>query len=61
MVQRDAVVRGLLERDEQFAVMRAAIDELQAGSGCVVVLSGPAGIGKTALLRATVEHARAGG
>jgi DNA-binding CsgD family transcriptional regulator len=58
MSQRDVVVRGLLERDEQLAVMRAAIERLRAGSGCVVVVSGPAGIGKTALLQATVEYAR---
>jgi len=59
MAQRDTVVRGLLERDEQLAAVRAAIGGLRAGSGCVVVLSGPAGIGKTALLQACVEHARA--
>jgi DNA-binding CsgD family transcriptional regulator/tetratricopeptide (TPR) repeat protein len=59
MARRDTVVRGLLERDEQLAAVRAAIGGLRAGSGCVVVLSGPAGIGKTALLQACVEHARA--
>jgi DNA-binding CsgD family transcriptional regulator len=59
MGQRET--RGLLEREEQFAVVRAAIAGVQAGSGCVVALSGPAGIGKTALLQATIEHARAQG
>lgn len=59
MVGRDTVAGVLLERDEQLAAARAAIDAVVSGSGSVVVLSGPAGIGKTAVLRAAISHAQA--
>jgi DNA-binding CsgD family transcriptional regulator/tetratricopeptide (TPR) repeat protein len=40
----------LLERDEQLAVLAAANEEAAAGRGCVVLLEGEPGIGKTALI-----------
>src|SRR5438067_8502154 len=43
---------GLLEREPELAGLRDAIDEACSGTGRVVLLEGPAGIGKTALLRA---------
>jgi DNA-binding CsgD family transcriptional regulator/tetratricopeptide (TPR) repeat protein len=51
----------LLERDEQLGLMTAAIDAVRRGSGSVLVLSGPAGVGKTSLLRAAAERARSQG
>ena len=51
----------LLERDEQLGVMTAAIDAVRRGAGSVLVLSGPAGVGKTSLLRAAVAYARSDG
>jgi hypothetical protein len=51
----------LLERDEQLAEIRAAVELLHAGSGRVLVVSGPAGIGKTTLLKAAAEQARGQG
>ncbi|WP_083441744.1 ATP-binding protein [Nitriliruptor alkaliphilus] len=40
----------LLERDEQLAVLDAAREEAAAGRGCVVLVEGEPGIGKTALV-----------
>jgi predicted ATPase len=40
----------LLERDEQLAVLAAAHGEAATGRGCVVLLEGEPGIGKTALI-----------
>jgi DNA-binding CsgD family transcriptional regulator len=51
----------LLERDEQLAEVRAAVELLHAGSGCVLVVTGPVGIGKTTLLEAAAEQARGQG
>ncbi len=48
----------LLERDAELARLSALLGNAQAGSGSVVAVSGPAGIGKTALL--TAVHRLAG-
>ena len=58
LMRRDIVAGGLLERDEQLGQVRAAIDAARRGAGCVLVVSGPAGVGKTSLLRAATEQAR---
>ena len=52
---------GLLERDRELGTIAAAIDAAADGRGGVVWIEGPSGIGKTSLLRAGCEHARAGG
>jgi hypothetical protein len=44
--------KRLLERDEQLAGIEAALADARAGRGRFVVVEGPAGIGKTALLAA---------
>src|SRR5262252_8257297 len=49
----------LLERDAELARLSALLEQAQAGSGSVVAVSGPAGIGKTELLAAV--HRFAGG
>jgi predicted ATPase len=43
---------SLLERDQEVAALAALLDESVSGQGRVAVISGEAGIGKTAL----VEH-----
>ena len=48
----------LLERDAELARLGALLGNAQAGSGSVVAVSGPAGIGKTELL--TAVHRLAG-
>ena len=52
---------ALLERDRELATIRAAINAAANGHGGVVWVEGPAGIGKTSLLRAAGEHAREAG
>jgi predicted ATPase len=52
---------ALLERDRELVMIRAAINAAADGHGGVVWVEGPAGIGKTSLLRAAGEHAREAG
>ncbi len=52
---------GLLERDAELAALEAAIEDARRGAGTLVVVEGPAGIGKTRLLRAARERAAASG
>jgi DNA-binding CsgD family transcriptional regulator len=58
MVERPTAASVLLERDEQLALLCAEIEALEAGAGSVLVPSGPAGSGKTALLQRAVLFAR---
>lgn len=58
---------ALLDRDEELAVLGRGIADLRAGRGRVIVVEGPAGIGKSSLLSAvatasgvTTLRARAG-
>jgi hypothetical protein len=53
-----AVLEMLLERDDELARLRAALDGAQAGAGALVVIEGEPGIGKTALLRHALSMAR---
>ncbi len=48
---------GLLERDAELAQLESAIAAISDGAGAVVLIEGPAGIGKTALLDAAAELA----
>ena len=50
-------VEGLLEREVELARVDGLLDRAGAGLGAVVVVEGPAGIGKSELL-AAVEGAR---
>jgi DNA-binding CsgD family transcriptional regulator len=52
---------GLLERERELSELEAAIGAALAGEGGIVLVEGPAGIGKSELLRAGVELARARG
>jgi DNA-binding CsgD family transcriptional regulator len=47
-----AATEPLLERNEELARIESALAEARAGRGTFVVIEGPAGIGKTALLAA---------
>ena len=42
----------ILERDAELAALSAAVAAAEAGHGALVLVEGPAGIGKTTLLRA---------
>jgi tetratricopeptide (TPR) repeat protein len=47
----------LLERERELAALTEALDDAQAGSGRLVLVEAPAGLGKTTLLTAGVEVA----
>src|SRR6266508_3113145 len=49
----------LLERDAELGRLRETLRRAGRGRGSVVLVSGEAGIGKTSLVRAFAEHARA--
>jgi DNA-binding CsgD family transcriptional regulator len=51
----------LLEREAELSELEAALGDAARGAGGLVVLEGPAGIGKTRLLRAAREHASRAG
>jgi DNA-binding CsgD family transcriptional regulator len=51
----------LLEREEELRAVDDVLDAARAGDGHVLLVEGHAGIGKSALLDATVQRARAGG
>src|SRR6059058_4601146 len=46
------VQQVILERDAELAALSAAVAAAEAGHGALVLVEGPAGIGKTTLLRA---------
>jgi DNA-binding CsgD family transcriptional regulator len=56
-----AAAGGLLERDTELARIERVFDRLDAGAGAVVVVEGPAGIGKSELLAAVRVGAQARG
>src|SRR3954454_10428640 len=45
----------LLERESEMASLSALVDRARAGDGQAVVIAGPPGIGKTALLEAATQ------
>lgn len=51
----------LLERSDETAALRAAIERAARGSGGLVVVEGPAGIGKTRLIREAADMAEQAG
>jgi len=54
----DQLAAGLLERADQLAALSALLDRAIAGEGGLVLVEGPAGIGKTSVLEACVVGAR---
>jgi predicted ATPase len=50
----------LIGRDGQLQALRSALSETEKGSGCLVLVAGEPGIGKTRLLDelAAMAHAR---
>ena len=51
----------LLERDAELAVIAGQLAAAREGAGCLLMVEGPAGIGKTRLVRAACDGARASG
>ncbi len=54
-------MRALLDRDVELAELGRQLAEARAGSGRVIVVEGPAGIGKSTLLAAAGQTARTAG
>ena len=54
------MARGLLERDQEVAALAALLEESVSGQGHIAVISGEAGIGKTALVDHVLAHAPTG-
>ncbi len=52
---RGALDKPLLEREAELAALWGLVERAVAGSGGLAVIEGPAGIGKTRLLRAAGE------
>lgn len=52
---------GLLERDRELQAIARLIEETSEGRGGLIIVDGPAGIGKTRLLEATRARAQAAG
>ena len=59
--QHDVVCHTLIGRDPQITAVRRVLDRARAGSGQVALIVGEAGVGKSRLLRAMTEEARAAG
>jgi len=60
-MEKAAATSLLLERSEELARIESALAEARTGRGTFVVIEGPAGIGKTALLAAARSAAADGG
>jgi DNA-binding CsgD family transcriptional regulator len=58
---RRAMPTALLQRDAELAVVGRLLGAVRAGSGRLIVVEGPAGIGKSSLLRAAALDAVASG
>jgi len=57
----DLGVGSLLERERELGLLERCLADAERARGRLVVVDGPAGIGKTSLLRATTELARGRG
>ena len=60
-LQHDVVCPALIGRDVQLAAVRRVLGRARDGSGIVALIVGEAGVGKSRLLRAMTEEARAAG
>jgi tetratricopeptide (TPR) repeat protein len=54
----DLEVGSLLERERELLLLERCVADAEMARGVLVVIDGPAGIGKTSLLRAVTAHAR---
>src|SRR5689334_9650812 len=60
-LQHDVVCPTLVGRDTQIAAVRHVLEQARGGSGRVALIVGEAGVGKSRLLRAMTDEARAAG
>src|SRR3954451_15500186 len=57
VAERSEDADGLIEREDELALIGEALAEVASGTGAIVVVEGAAGIGKTRLLRAARTRA----
>ena len=57
----DLEVGSLLERERELLLLERCVADAERASGGLLVIDGPAGIGKTSLLRAVTTLARGRG
>jgi DNA-binding CsgD family transcriptional regulator len=60
-LDHDVVSPTLIGRDLQVSALRRVLSRAREGSGTVALIVGEAGVGKTRLLRTSIEEARAAG
>jgi predicted ATPase len=60
-LDHDVVCPALIGRDREIAAIRRVLTRTREGNGSVALIVGEAGVGKSRLLRATAEEARASG
>src|SRR5690242_10334126 len=60
-LDHDVVCPTLIGRDQQIASVRRLLTRTRDGNGSVALIVGEAGVGKSRLLRATIDEARASG
>ena len=60
-LDHDVICPALIGRDPQLAAVRRVLTRGREGNGHVALIVGEAGIGKSRLLRAMIEEARAAG
>jgi hypothetical protein len=52
---------GLLQRSFELAALERQLQQIRAGSGRVILVQGPAGVGKSSLIRAVAQSASGAG
>src|SRR3954471_20490573 len=52
---------SLIERDEELGFLESRMSDARGGSGCLVVIEGAPGLGKSTLLQAACGRAREAG
>ena len=55
--QTEEMRGGLLQRSFELAALERQLQQIRAGAGRVIVVQGPAGVGKSSLVRACARSA----
>ena len=61
LAQTEEMRGGLLQRSSELAALERQLQQIRAGAGRVIVVQGPAGVGKSSLVRAVAQSASGAG